>query len=109
MLDVSQLPAGPFRPFVGTLGYIFDRSRGEVLMIRRDARPDDDHFGKINGLGGKVEPDESIAASLRRELAEEAGIELTSFSMRGTIHLDELRAKARRVARVRVPHRWLDG
>jgi len=85
MLAVPETSTGPFRPFVGTLGYILDRSRGQVLMIRRDARPDDDHFGKVNGLGGKVEPDESIAASLRREIVEEAGIELTSFSMRGTI------------------------
>ena len=75
----------PFMPFVGTLGYVLDRSSDQVLMIRRDARPDDDHFGKVNGLGGKLEPDEDIVASLRRELDEEAAIELTSLSLRGTI------------------------
>lgn len=74
-----------FTPRVGTLGYILDRDAGRVLMIRRDKRPDDDHFGKINGLGGKVEPDEDIVSSLRRELLEEAAIEVTSLSLRGTV------------------------
>lgn len=75
----------PFTPIVGTLGYLWDRSRDRVLLIRRDARPDDDHLGKVNGLGGKLEPDESVVAGLRRELWEEAGVELTDFALRGTI------------------------
>ncbi len=75
----------PFTPIVGTLGYILDRAAGRVLMIRRDARPDDAHFGKVNGLGGKLDPDESVVASLRREITEEAGIDITSLSLRGTI------------------------
>ncbi|MCB0989585.1 MAG: 8-oxo-dGTP diphosphatase [Acidimicrobiales bacterium] len=54
-------------------------------MIRRDARPDDDHFGKVNGLGGKVDPDEGVVESLRRELREEASVELESIELRGTI------------------------
>lgn len=75
----------PFTPIVGTLAYLWDRERDSLLMIRRNARPDDDHFGKINGLGGKLEPDEDVVRSLRRELQEEAQIELTSFRLRGTI------------------------
>ncbi len=75
----------PFVPIVGTLAYIWDRDADRVLMIRRDARPDDDHFGKVNGLGGKLEPDESIVAGMRRELREEATIELDEFALRGTI------------------------
>ena len=74
-----------FTPIVGTLAYLFDRDRDAVLMIRRDARPDDDHYGKVNGLGGKLEPDEDVVAGLRREIDEEAGLELTSISLRGTI------------------------
>lgn len=54
-------------------------------MIRRDARPDDDHYGKVNGLGGKLEPDESVVACARREVEEEASVELTSLALRGTI------------------------
>lgn len=75
----------PFRPIVGTLAYLLDRDRDAVLMVRRDARPDDDHYGKVNGLGGKLEPDEDIVGGLRRELREEAGVELTSVLLRGTI------------------------
>lgn len=75
----------PFRPLVGTLVYVWDREQDMVLMVSRDARPDDDQFGKINGLGGKVEQDESIVAGARRELREEASIELVTVSLRGTI------------------------
>lgn len=74
-----------FTPIVGTLAYLLDRERDAVLMIRRDARPDDDHYGKVNGLGGKLEPDEDVVASLRREIHEEAALELTSVALRGTI------------------------
>lgn len=74
-----------FTPIVGTLAYLFDRDRDAVLMIRRNARLDDDHFGKVNGLGGKLEPDEGVVAGLRRELHEEAEVELTSVHLRGTI------------------------
>ncbi len=74
-----------FRPIVGTLAYLLDRERDAVLMIRRNARPDDDHYGKVNGLGGKVEPDEDIVASLRREIDEETGLTITAMALRGTI------------------------
>ncbi len=77
--------APKFRPVCGSLAYIWNRETDTVLMIRRNARPDDDHFGKVNGLGGKLEPDEDVVENVRRELREEAGIELTSLSLRGTI------------------------
>ena len=75
----------PFTPIIGTLVYLLDRASDRVLMIRRDARPDDDHYGKVNGLGGKLEADESVTAGARRELREEADLELTSLVLRGTI------------------------
>lgn len=74
-----------FCPIVGTLGYLWDREGDRVLLVRRDARPDDDHFGKVNGLGGKLEAGEHVVAGMRRELHEEAGVEVTSLSLRGTI------------------------
>ncbi len=54
-------------------------------MVHRNARADDHAFGKYNGLGGKVEPDEDIAACMAREIREEAGIEVTSLRLRGTL------------------------
>ncbi|MBB4759830.1 NUDIX domain-containing protein [Amorphoplanes digitatis] len=59
--------------------------RRKVLMIRRDTRPDDLHFGYYNGLGGKLEPDEDVVAGMRRELREEAGLEALSVDLAGTI------------------------
>lgn len=75
----------PFTPIVGTLAYLWDRSSDRVLLVRRNARADDDHFGKVNGIGGKLEADEGVTESLRREVREEIGVELIDFSLRGTI------------------------
>ena len=75
----------PYTPIVATLGYILSPDRSKVLMIHRNARPKDQHLGKYNGLGGKLERDEDIAAGMVREIAEEAGISLTSMQLRGTI------------------------
>lgn len=74
-----------FRPIVGTLAYVWDRPTDRVLMIRRDARADDDHYGKVNGIGGKLEPDEGVLESLRREIHEETGLTLTDLALRGTV------------------------
>jgi 8-oxo-dGTP diphosphatase len=70
---------------IATLGYVLSPDRRAVLMVRRDTRPDDLHFGKYNGLGGKLEPDEDVIAGLRREIREEAGLECTAVELAGTI------------------------
>jgi 8-oxo-dGTP diphosphatase len=76
----------PYTPIVATLGYVLSPDRSEVLMIHRNARPDDQHLGKYNGLGGKMEPGEDIAACMRREILEEAGITCESMQLRGTLN-----------------------
>jgi 8-oxo-dGTP diphosphatase len=70
---------------LATLGYVLSADRQRVLMIRRDTRPDDVHFGYYNGLGGKLEPHEDIMSGMRREIAEEAGIECGPLDLAGTI------------------------
>lgn len=75
----------PYCPIMGTLAYIVDESRRHVLLVHRTARPEDQHLGKWNGLGGKVEANEDVAASVRREVHEEAGIEVTAMTLRGTV------------------------
>jgi len=70
---------------IATLGYVLSPDRRQVLMIKRDARPDDIHYGKFNGLGGKLEPDEDAASGMRREIGEEAGLECRSLDFAGTI------------------------
>jgi 8-oxo-dGTP diphosphatase len=75
----------PYTPILATLGYVLSPDRRRVLLIHRNARPGDQHLGKYNGLGGKMERDEDIATCMRRELHEEAGIEATAMQLRGTI------------------------
>jgi 8-oxo-dGTP diphosphatase len=54
-------------------------------MVHRNARPDDAHLGKYNGLGGKLDPGEDVIAGLRREIREEAGIECDAVRLAGTV------------------------
>ena len=75
----------PYTPIVGTLGYILSPDSRQVLMVHRNARADDEHLGKYNGLGGKLEDDEDVLAGMIREIREEAGIECTALELRGTI------------------------
>lgn len=70
---------------LATLGYVLSPDRRAILMIRRDTRPDDLHFGYYNGLGGKLEPGEDVVAGLRREIQEEAGIRCTHLEQAGTV------------------------
>lgn len=72
-----------FTPIIGVLAYIV--RDGRVLLVHRTARAGDQHFGKYNGLGGKLEPNEDVVAAVRRELREEAAIEATSVRLRGTV------------------------
>ena len=75
----------PYTPILATLGYVFSPDGARVLMIHRNARPDDAHFGKYNGLGGKLDPHEDVVSGLRREVREEAGIECGAMRLAGTI------------------------
>ena len=75
----------PYTPITGTLGYVLSADGSRVLMVHRNARPDDDHLGKYNGLGGKLEADEDIASGMVREIEEEAGIIVTAMTLRGTV------------------------
>lgn len=75
----------PYTPILATLGYVFSPDHEHVLMIHRNARTHDDHFGKYNGLGGKLEPGEDIVAGFRREVREEARIECLELDLAGTI------------------------
>jgi 8-oxo-dGTP diphosphatase len=75
----------PYCPIVATLGYVLSPDRQRVLLVHRNARADDQHLGKYNGLGGKVESDEDVMAGMRREIMEEAGIACEAMQLRGTI------------------------
>jgi 8-oxo-dGTP diphosphatase len=75
-----------YAPILATLGYVLSADGTRVLLIHRNARPDDAHFGKFNGLGGKLEPGEDIVSCIIREIREEAGIEVQRLRLRGTVN-----------------------
>jgi 8-oxo-dGTP diphosphatase len=73
-----------YTPVLATLAYVLSPDRRRVLMIRR-TRPDDPALGKYNGLGGKLNDDEDVAAGMARELYEEAAITVSRMELRGTL------------------------
>jgi 8-oxo-dGTP diphosphatase len=59
----------------------------DVLLIK--GAPDKRLWAnRYNGLGGHVEPGEEIAHAARREVREEAGLEVQDLRMRGVVHVD---------------------
>jgi 8-oxo-dGTP diphosphatase len=72
-------------PILATLAYVMSEDKSKVLLIHRNKREDDIHFGKYNGLGGKIEDNENIIEAVKREVREEAGIECEDIVLRGTI------------------------
>lgn len=60
---------------LATLCYI--RHAGKTLMMHRNKRADDVHFGKYNGLGGKFEAGESPEECVVREVFEESNLTIT--------------------------------
>jgi 8-oxo-dGTP diphosphatase len=70
---------------MASLIYVLSPDGTQVLLIHRNARPDDESFGRYNGLGGKMERNEDAQTCAVRELAEEAGIRATQMQLRGTV------------------------
>ena len=75
-----------YRPIIGTLGYILSPDRLQTLLVYRNARASDQHLGKYNGLGGKMEEYEDVVSCMKREIKEEAGVECTRMQLRGTVN-----------------------
>jgi 8-oxo-dGTP diphosphatase len=75
----------PYRPILATLAYVFSPDRRRVLLTHRTGRPHDPHYGKFNGLGGKLDVNEDVVAGMRREVREEAGLECEAIQLAGTV------------------------
>jgi 8-oxo-dGTP diphosphatase len=75
----------PYTPILATLAYVLSPDGCQVLLVHRNRRPDDVHFGKYNGLGGKLQPGEDVVTGIRREVREEAEIECDALTLRGTV------------------------
>ncbi len=75
-----------YQPIVGTLGFIISPDRSQTLLVHRNARLDDDHYNKYNGLGGKMRSGEDVVSCMTREIMEEAGIICKEIRLRGTVN-----------------------
>ena len=54
------------------VGFLMDSDAEQVILIRKN-RPEW-QAGKLNGVGGKVEPGELIGGAMYREFREETGV-----------------------------------
>ncbi len=72
-----------------TVGFIFDPTLSRVVLIRKN-RPAW-QAGKLNGIGGKIEPGEESIDCMVRETREETGLTTkpNQWLFLGTIHRDE--------------------
>lgn len=58
-------------------GFLFDPERTRVLLIRK--RRPAWQAGKLNGVGGKIEPGETAIDAMRREFTEETGLRVSDW------------------------------
>ena len=66
-----------------TLCYV--ERNGSWLMMHRTKKDRDENAGKWIGLGGHLESGESPEECVRREIREEAGLQVTDLRLRGII------------------------
>ena len=58
-------------------GFLFSSDRTRVLLIRK--RRPAWQAGRLNGVGGKIEPGETPAQAMCREFREEAALDITAW------------------------------
>ena len=66
---------------------IFIEKEDKLLMLSK-TKKDSFGYGKINGVGGHIEQGEEPFESARREIMEEAGIEVKELEMAAVIFID---------------------
>src|SRR5690348_10497160 len=69
---------GKTQDVIYVLGFCFSANGNDLALIRKN-KPED-QAGKYNGLGGKIELDESPIEAMRREFLEEAGLFISDWT-----------------------------
>ncbi len=62
-------------------------TRGDEVLLLEGAPDKRRWAGRLNGLGGHVEPGESVWQAARREVREECGLDVTALDLRAVIHI----------------------
>ena len=63
----------------------YAENSGRWLMMHRTKKDADENAGKWIGLGGHLQEDETPEECIRREVREEAGLELMNLRLRGIL------------------------
>jgi 8-oxo-dGTP diphosphatase len=80
-------PTLPARYTVIPRVLVFVYHGADVLLLK--GAPDKRLWAnRYNGLGGHVEPGEGIVDAARREVKEEAGLEVHDLRLHGVVHID---------------------
>ena len=82
--DAQGVDRGPYTVVPRTLVFIVHQG---YLLLLRGAPSKRLWAGKLNGIGGHIEPGEDPLAAARRELWEEAGLEVEALALRALIHV----------------------
>lgn len=65
-----------------TLGFVYCAETSQVLLLNRQKKP---WMGRWNGVGGKLDVEESPLDCIVRETLEETGLEVLLFQSRGVL------------------------
>lgn len=85
------MPADPHRVRLVTLAFV---RHDDALLLIRHPEPGARFAGQWNGIGGHVEAGEGVRAAARRELREEAGVDVPELRLRVVIHESGLLGEA---------------
>ncbi len=83
--QAARATSGRWLTIPRTLSFVFNG--GDLLLMKR-ASHKRVFPNQYNGLGGHIERDEDPASGARREIAEEAGLDLRSLRLRGIHNID---------------------
>jgi len=76
---------------LATLCYIKDSANSKTLMLHRVKKEGDIHYGKWNGLGGKLERGETPEGCVIREVQEESGLQIEDPRLVGLLTFPEFK------------------